>query len=48
MTYSYVSHLNCPKCEENYSADEIIQLCKCGSPLLVAYKLDELKKIFRP
>ncbi|AIF44393.1 threonine synthase [Virgibacillus sp. SK37] len=46
MTYSYVSHLYCPKCEETYSTKEKQQLCKCGSPLLVSYKMDELKSNF--
>ncbi|WP_226658788.1 threonine synthase [Pseudalkalibacillus hwajinpoensis] len=44
MTYSMVSHLTCPKCKETYDADSIQQLCVCGSPLLVDYKLDEVKK----
>ena len=46
MTYSYVSHLHCPKCEKTYDVDAINQLCECGAPLLVAYKMDELKKNF--
>lgn len=48
MNYSYVSHLYCPKCEKTYSTDEINQLCECGSPLLVSYKMDELKNAFKP
>lgn len=48
MTYSYVSHLYCPKCENTYSTKEVNQLCECGSPLLVAYKMDELKEAFKP
>lgn len=46
MSFSYVSHLHCPKCKETYSVEEQHQLCKCGSPLLVAYKMDELKDKF--
>ncbi|PIC63971.1 threonine synthase [Sporosarcina sp. P13] len=46
MTYSFVSHLHCPKCEKTYDVDEINQLCDCGAPLLVAYKMDELKENF--
>lgn len=45
MNYSYLSHLECPKCGETYPADEVQQLCACGSPLLVRYKLDELKNV---
>ncbi|MEK4883729.1 threonine synthase [Bacillus sp. FSL W8-1127] len=43
MQYSYVSHLECPKCHEVYSTETVQQLCKCGSPLLVRYKLNEVK-----
>ncbi|MCM3584382.1 threonine synthase [Mesobacillus maritimus] len=46
MSYSYVSHLECPKCQEIYAESEIQQLCKCGAPLLVRYKLDEVKGTF--
>ncbi|WP_411842760.1 threonine synthase [Salinicoccus sp. HZC-1] len=48
MNYSYVSHLYCPKCENTYSTNEVNQLCECGSPLLVAYKMDDLKNDFKP
>ncbi len=44
MTYSYLSHLECPQCGESYGADSIQQLCVCGSPLLVRYKLNNLKE----
>ncbi|WP_283152499.1 threonine synthase [Guptibacillus hwajinpoensis] len=44
MPYSMVSHLSCPKCNKTYDSDKIQQLCVCGSPLLVEYDLDEVKK----
>lgn len=44
MSYSYLSHLECPQCGERYDAGEVQQLCVCGSPLLVRYKLDKLKE----
>jgi threonine synthase len=47
MTYSYLSHLECPKCQRTYSADEVQQLCQCGSPLLVRYNLKEVKANFK-
>jgi len=47
VQYSYVSHLECPKCQEIYSEKEIQQLCICGAPLLVRYNLDELRGIFQ-
>ncbi|TFJ93166.1 threonine synthase [Lentibacillus salicampi] len=44
MKYSYISHLYCPKCDNTFDTKEQNQLCTCGSPLLVDYDLDEVKK----
>ena len=38
-----MSHLECPKCGLTHSADQVIGLCSCGSPLLVRYDLDEVR-----
>lgn len=43
MTYSYVTELYCPKCDSTYSVDKQINLCTCGSPLLVSYDYDSIK-----
>ncbi|WP_142829140.1 threonine synthase [Planococcus soli] len=48
MTYSYVSHLYCPKCEAVYDTKQQHQLCTCGSPLLVDYDWDKLKAAWKP
>ncbi|UOF88983.1 threonine synthase [Fodinisporobacter ferrooxydans] len=48
MSYSYVSHLYCPKCESVYNVKDVHQLCTCGSPLLVNYHLDELRRKLHP
>ncbi|NHN31092.1 threonine synthase [Paenibacillus agricola] len=48
MKFSYISHLYCPKCELTYHVKERHQLCLCGSPLLVKYDLDGLKKVLKP
>ncbi|WP_339158706.1 threonine synthase [Paenibacillus sp. FSL W8-0186] len=48
MKFSYISHLHCPKCREKYEFNIIQQLCACGSPLLVDYDLQELKKRWGP
>ncbi|WP_191556276.1 threonine synthase [Metabacillus idriensis] len=45
MNYSYLSHLSCPKCGTEHSAETIQQLCTCGSPLLVNYHLDLVKSV---
>ncbi len=37
LTNSCVQNLYCPKCQAEYSVNEIINLCQCGSPLLVNY-----------
>ncbi len=39
----YVSHLACPKCNQTYESEAVIQLCGCGSPLLVEYQLEKVK-----
>jgi threonine synthase len=44
MSFSYISHLECPECSQTYEADVINQLCACGSPLLVRYHLDQVKR----
>lgn len=41
--FSYVSHLECPKCHVHYEENKIQQLCTCGSPLLVRYNLQQVK-----
>lgn len=38
-------HLECPKCKECYSTDHSINLCKCGSPLLVKVNMVQVKKV---
>ncbi|WP_454192688.1 threonine synthase [Paenibacillus sp. Marseille-Q7038] len=42
--YSYLSHLECPKCELIYHSTEVQQVCSCGSPLLARYDLESLGK----
>lgn len=44
MSFSYLSHLECPACGRTCGADEVRQLCPCGAPLLARYRLDELGK----
>lgn len=46
--YSYLSHLECPKCERIYHSTEVQQLCSCGSPLLARYDLENLSKDWDP
>ncbi len=39
MTYSALSHLDCPRCGARYDADLVHGTCSCGSPLLARYDL---------
>jgi threonine synthase len=48
MPYSYIKGLHCPKCQNHYDATRSIQTCECGSPLLVDYDLEALKKNLSP
>ena len=43
---SYVSHLECSKCNKTYEPEQVSQLCACGAPLLVRYDLKRLKGAF--
>lgn len=36
---SALTHLECSKCHTGYDADAIVQLCRCGGPLLARYDL---------
>ena len=40
MTYSALSHLECPRCGARHDADLVQGTCTCGSPLLARYDLD--------
>lgn len=42
----YVSHLECPKCQQTYESEQAVQLCRCGAPLLVRYDLDAVRRHF--
>lgn len=40
----FVSHLSCPKCNATYESEALMQLCRCGAPLLVNYDLERVEK----
>jgi threonine synthase len=44
VTFSALSHLECPRCGATHDADQIIGLCPCGSPLLARYDVPSLRK----
>ena len=45
---SYISALECPKCQKRYDYKELTNLCECGTPLLVRYDLDALSREIKP
>jgi threonine synthase len=44
MLFSFLDHVECPRCHALYRADELLQLCSCGSPLLAHYDLDAARQ----
>jgi threonine synthase len=42
MSYSALSHLDCPRCGTRYDADRVQGTCSCGSPLLARYDLRQV------
>jgi len=40
VSFSFFDHLECPRCHARYHADERVQLCACGSPVLARYDLN--------
>lgn len=47
MEWSFLSHLECPRCHETYSTDAVRNLCGCGSQLLARYDLDQARRQWR-
>ena len=46
--HSHLTHLDCPRCGERHDADELRNLCACGSPLLARYDLDAVRRSVGP
>lgn len=42
--FSFFDHLECSACQTKYEPHGLINLCKCGRPLLARYRLDEAAK----
>jgi threonine synthase len=45
---SFATHLECSLCQNRYPVQELINLCSCGSPLLVRYDLKIVKQVLHP
>ncbi len=48
MTYSALSHLECPRCGACHDADLVQGTCSCGSPLLARYDLRAVAGLTSP
>ncbi len=44
--FSFLDHLECPRCHTRYDANIPAHLCTCGSPLLARYDLEEARTYF--
>jgi threonine synthase len=44
----YLTHLDCPRCAAGYDADQLQNLCRCGSPLLARYDLSAVRGLVGP
>ena len=39
----FVTHLECSRCGATYESEQLVNLCRCGAPLLVRYDLEKVK-----
>jgi threonine synthase len=39
----FVTHLECSQCATTYESEQLVNLCRCGAPLLVRYDLEKVK-----
>jgi threonine synthase len=44
LRFSYLDHLECPRCHTRYDAEQEAHLCSCGSPLLARYDLSAVQR----
>ncbi|PWT89747.1 MAG: threonine synthase [Acidobacteria bacterium] len=45
---SYLTGLDCTRCNLTYSADTLQNLCSCGAPLFARYDLAEISRVISP
>lgn len=44
LSFSFLTHLECPRCHTRHDADVQAHLCSCGSPLLARYDLASVRE----
>lgn len=45
-TASFLTHLECTKCQKTYPKDQLINLCRCGAPIFARYDLTAARQGF--
>lgn len=45
---TFAKAIVCPRCDRRFPCGEILNLCSCGSPLLVQYDLEKLRRAVKP
>ncbi len=48
LPYSLLSHLECARCQQQYDAERLHNICACGSPLLARYDLSAVAQALTP
>jgi threonine synthase len=46
LPFSYLNHLECSRCAEDYDAESLHGICTCGAPLFARYDLERLRSSF--
>ncbi|UCF14701.1 MAG: threonine synthase [Phycisphaerales bacterium] len=39
----FVTHLECSRCEATYESEQLVNMCRCGGPLLVRYDVEKVR-----
>ena len=45
---TFAQEIVCPRCQKRFALSQLLNLCPCGSPLLVRYDLTNARAQFRP
>ncbi|MGE5301984.1 MAG: threonine synthase [Alphaproteobacteria bacterium] len=45
---TFAQEIACPRCQKRFALSQLLNLCPCGSPLLVRYDLEKARAQFRP
>jgi threonine synthase len=48
VPFSYLTHVECPRCQRRYDASQLNGVCQCGAPMLARYDLSAAGASLRP